>query len=124
LQKIRQEFSDYIESTKLYETREEWKSKLSGFKITELLDNIKTSVEENKEKLIELNKNREGFEIKRFKVEIEKHVKEYICRVQSRAGMVSHIQKRLLTAFPNIKFASREDALKDLRERLLKYKRK
>lgn len=124
LQKLRQEFSDYIESTRLYETKEEWKSKLSGYKINDLLENIKTFFEENKEKLVEANKYREGFELKKYKLEIEKHAKEYLCKFQNRTSMTSHIQKRLLKAFPNIQFMKREDALKDLKERLQKYKMK
>jgi len=124
LQRIKQEFMDYIESTKLYETKEEWKHKLSSYKLPDLFDNIKSFIEDNKEKLIEINKNREGFELKRFGFEIEKNVKEYLCKFQARTNNTSHIQKRLLKAFPNIQFAKREDALKDLRERLQKYKKK
>lgn len=124
LQRIKQEFSDYIESTKLYGTREEWKIKLSNFKISDLLENIKLSIEENKEKLIELNRNREGFEIKKFRADIERHVKDYLCKFHSRTGMTSLVQKRLLKAFPNVRFIKREDALKDLKERLLKYRKK
>ena len=124
LQKIKQEFSDYIESTKLYASKEEWKNKFSNIILSDLLENIKGSFEENKEKLIELNKNREGFEIVKFKREIEKQVKEYLCKFHLRISMTSRIQKRLLTAFPNVKFVKREDVLKDLKERLLKHNRK
>lgn len=124
LQKMKQEFSDYIESTKLYASKEEWKNKFSIIKLSDLLENIKGSFEENKEKLIELNKNREGFEIINFKREIEKQVKEYLCKFHFKISMTSRIQKRLLTAFPNVKFIKRDDVLKDLKERLLKYKRK
>jgi hypothetical protein len=81
-------------------------------------------MEDNKEKLLELNKSREGFELRKLKIEIEKHAKEYLCKLQTRISMTSYIQKRLLKAFPNIKFIKHEEALKDLKERLQKYKRK
>lgn len=122
LQKFKQDFSDYIESTKLFETKEEWKIKLSSYKMNDLLENIKSFFEENKEKLTESNKYIEGFEIKKYKVEIEKHVKEYICKFQTRTSMTSYVQRRLLKAFPNVQFMKREDSLKDLKERLQKYK--
>lgn len=124
LQRLKQEFYDYIESTRLYETKEEWKHRFASYKINDLVENIKTFVEENKEKLIEINLNREGFELKKLRFEIEKQVKDYFNKFQTKTSRTSRIQKRLLKAFPNIQFIKREDALKDLRERLQKYKKK
>jgi cardiolipin synthase len=113
LQKLKQEFTDYIESTKLYETKEELKHKISGYKISELLDNIKMFIDENKERLIEKNKNREGFELKKFRVDIEIHAKEYVSKLQNRISRISLVQKRLLKAFPNIRSSKNEIGVKD-----------
>ncbi len=124
LQRLKQEFSDYIESTRLYETKEEWKHRFASYKINDLVENIKVFFDENKEKLIEINLNREGFEIKKLHFEIEKQVKDYFNKFQTKTSRTSRIQKRLLKAFPNIQFMKREDVLKDLRERLQKYKKK
>lgn len=120
LQRLRQEFSDYIENSRIYETKEELKHKLTGYKISDLLENIKQFMEENSEKLMERNKLKEGFELKRFRLDIEKHVKDYISRLQARVNKTSYIQRRLLKAFPDIRTARPEVELKDITEKLQK----
>lgn len=118
LLKLKQEFADYIESTTLYETKEELKHKLSGYKISELLDNIKLFIEENKERLIEKNINREGFELKKFRLDVEKHVKEYVLKLQNRISKISLVQKRLLKAFPNLSSSKNEVRIADENQRI------
>jgi cardiolipin synthase A/B len=120
LQRLKQEFSDYIENSKIYETKEELKHKLSNYKLTDLLDNLKQFMEENSDKLIERNKLKEGLEFKRFRLDIEKHVKDYIGRLQARVSRTSYIQRRLLKAFPDLKTVRYELELKDLNDRLQK----
>lgn len=124
LHKIRQEFTEYIESTKLYETKEEFKHKLTSYKRSEILDNIKSLIDENIDKLIERNKNREGFEIRLFRLDIEKNMKEYLTKLQTRTNKTSFIQRRLLLAFPNMKSVNRKEELKYLNERLQMRNRK
>lgn len=123
LQKLKRDIIEYLDSTKLYEAKEEWKNKWSFNKLPEFADHIKELIDENKERLIDNNKNREGFEFKAFRLEIENHVKEFAGKYQRKSNKTSFIQKRLLKAFPNMHSVKRDDALKDLREWLQKHRR-
>ncbi|WMJ87940.1 cardiolipin synthase [Anaerocolumna sp. MB42-C2] len=117
LQKLKQDLQDYIENSRIYETKEELKHKLSSYKASELLDNIKLFMEENKEKLVERNISIEGFEFKKLRNDMERYVKDYISRLQARENKTSYIQKRLLKAFPNLHSIRHEMELTNLRER-------
>lgn len=123
LQKLKQDIIEYLDNTKLYEAKEEWKSKWTFNKFPEFADRIKVLIDENKERLIDNNKNREGFEFKSFRLEIENHLKEFAGKYQRKSNTTSFIQKRLLKAFPNMHSIRRDDALKDLREWLQKHRR-
>jgi uncharacterized membrane protein len=123
LQRLRMEIIDYVDSIKIYEAKEEWKNKRNLFKIPDVVEHIKVLIDENKDRLIENNKNREGFELKSFRLEIEKNLKEYVGRFQRKTSKTSFIQKRLLNAFPNMHSVRRDDALKDLRDLLKKHRR-
>ncbi|MGB8455017.1 MAG: cardiolipin synthase [Anaerocolumna sp.] len=120
LQRLKQEFQDYIENNRIYETKEEIKHRLSGYKASELLDSIKLFMEENREKLIERNKTKEGFELGKLRVDIEGHVKDYLSRLQARDSKTSYVQRRLLKAFPNMRSIRHELELTSLKERLHK----
>lgn len=118
LQALKQDFQDYIEKSRIYETKSEIKHKLSVYKTSELLENIRLIMEENKEKLIERNKYREGFEFKKLRSEIEGHVKEYLGRLQAGENQTSYVQRRLLKAFPNMRSIRHELELTSLKERM------
>ncbi len=118
LQKLKQDLQDYIENSRIYETKEELKHKLSSYKASELLDNIKSFMEENKEKLIERNLSREGFEFKKLRYDMERHVKDYINKLQARENKTSYVQRRLLKAFPDLRSIRHELELTNLQERL------
>ncbi len=120
LQRLKQDFQDYIESSRIYETKEELKRRLAGYKAPELLDNIKLFMEDNREKLIERNRNREGFEFKKLRVDIEGYVRDYISRLQAKEDKTSYVQRRLLKAFPNLRSMRHELELTSLKERLHK----
>lgn len=120
LHNMRIEFSNYMVRTNLFESKDDLKNQLFSNKFTELLDNIKKALEENKEKLIENQEKRKSFGWRKFKKDVEKHVKEYTLKFQTQANNTSFVQKRLLKAFPKLDYSKREDVLKELRERLLK----
>lgn len=123
LHNLRVEFSNYMVRTKLYESKEDLKNKLFGYKFTELLDNIKKALEENKDKLIENQEKRKSYHWRKFKKDVEKHVKEYMLKFQTQVNNTSFIQKRLLKAYPKLDYSKREDVLKELRERLQKIRK-
>lgn len=102
LQALKQEFTDYLENSRLYGTKEELIQKLTGYKSSELYDRIKQFMEDNREKLLERNKYIEDFEPKKFLLDMEKNVKEYMARLQTKVNKISYVQRRLLKAFPNL----------------------
>ena len=124
LKHIKVELSNYMLKIKLFESREELKSKLAGYKFTEILENIKKVLEENKEKLIESHRKRKSFRWRKYRKSIEGRVKGYIYQFQERVNNTSFIQRRLLKAFPQLNFAKKEDVLKDLRDKLEKHRKK
>lgn len=104
---IKEEFTDYIERTRIYETKEELKKRLSGYRISEMADKIRQFMDENKEKLLERNHYLEDFDFKSLRQDIEVQAKDYLSRIQSMIGSGNPIQRRLLRAFPDIKVIAR-----------------
>lgn len=105
--RLKDEFNEYIERTRIYETKEEIKKKLTGYKIFELSDRIRKFMDENKEKLLERNHNQVDFDFKSLRQEVEHHIVEYITKIQTMSGTATHIQRRLLAAFPNLQIIRR-----------------
>lgn len=101
--RLKEELTDYIEKTRIYETKEELKKRISGYRITELSDKIRQFIDENKDRLLERNRYLEEFDLKSLRQEIEHHIKDYKTRLQAMAGTASHVQRRLLKAFPDMK---------------------
>lgn len=105
--RLKDEFNEYIERTRIYETKEELKKKLSGYKIFELPDKIRQIMDENKEKLLERNHYQKDFDFKSLRQEVEHHIRDYIARLQTMAGTASRVQRRLLRAFPDLQIVRR-----------------
>lgn len=105
--RLKDEFSDYIENTKIYETKEELKKKLAGYRIFELPDKIRQFMDDNKEKLLERNRNQMDFDFKNLRQEVEHQIREYIVKLQTMSGTASHVQRRLLRAFPDLQIVRR-----------------
>jgi cardiolipin synthase len=120
LQRLKTEFQDYIEKSRIYETKEDLKRRLSVYKPAELLDGIKSFMEDNRDKLIERNTSKEGFEFKKLRQEIEGYVKEYINRLQANESKTSLVQRRLLKAFPDMRSMRHELELTSLKDRFIK----
>ncbi|WP_243456483.1 cardiolipin synthase [Mobilitalea sibirica] len=110
---IRQDILEYVIATRLYETKEDWKDKLSGFKLSGKFNEFKASLEQQKK--IRLSKQSIKH-IKETPPEVEAKLKELFRRYQSLAMKKIHI--RLLKAFPSMRVGRREAALSDLREKL------
>lgn len=105
--RLKDEFSDYIENTRIYETKEELKKKLAGYRIFELPDKIRQFMDDNKEKLLERNRNQMDFDFKNLRQEVEHQIREYITKLQTMSGTASHVQRRLLRAFPDLQIVRR-----------------
>ena len=114
LQNLRQDMTDYLETTKIYETGGDLVEKISALRLQGMFPEVKTHVE-----AILQNAKAGGpniNKIKELKPEIEMKMKEFFGRYQNITMQKSHV--RLLKAFPTMKVRKREVALSDLREKL------
>lgn len=114
LQNLRQDMTEYIESTKIYETGGELIDKLSGLHLLGFFSEVRAHIETRllNTKLSKQSRTR----INELKPEIEAKMVEFFGRYQNIKMMKSHI--RLLRAFPSMRVIRREAALSDLREKL------
>ncbi len=117
LQNLRLDITEYIGTTKIFETGEELIEKFSNLRMLGLFSEIKTSAEvwlRNPKS----SKQKDRIEIKELKHEIEAKMKEFFGRYQNIKMQKAHI--RLLKAFPTMKVGKREAALSDLKEKIIK----
>jgi cardiolipin synthase A/B len=115
LQSLRQDMTEYISTTSIYETGEELLGKFSNTRMLGLFSEMKSSIE------IKFHNGRSPklgshSELKILKPEIESKMKEFFRRYQNISILKAHA--RLLKAFPNMKVGKREAALSDLREKI------
>lgn len=94
LRKIRDEFTEYIQHTHVYEELSEAKERI---KTSELIKSITERTEELLPNLPNINEKLDAFK------------KSYI----ENANKFNYVQKRLINAFPDIKFTELDDELKD-----------
>jgi cardiolipin synthase len=116
LQELRQDMTEYIEATKLYETGGELIEKLSGLRILSVFSEVKAQIEAKIHNTRLSTQSING--LKERKPEIEAKMKEFFSRYQNITMQKSHI--RLLKAFPTMKVKLREAALGDLKDKLMK----
>lgn len=116
LQTLRQDMTEYIESTKLYETGGELMERLSGMHMLALFSEVRTHIES---RLLNGKLNIQSLgRVRELKPEIEAKMVEFFRRYQNIRMLRSHI--RMLTAFPTMKVRRRETALGDLRDKLVR----
>jgi cardiolipin synthase len=115
LQGLRQDITEYIAVSKIYETGEELIGKFTRLRIPGLLAEIRMHFEEwfNNTKSA---KQRNRADLKLLKPEFDEKLREYVKRYQDIRALKGHV--RLLKAFPHMKAVKRESALNDLREKL------
>lgn len=114
---LRQDMLDYITSTKIYETGEELKEKLSNLRMIGMFSEIRSSLD------FKLHNSRvyrqySKLEIKELIPEGEAKIREFFGRYQELRAKRAHI--RLIKAFPSMKVKKQETALSDLREKITK----
>lgn len=123
MQKVRMELEEYIESTRLYEAKEEWKAKLEQRGLAELLDSLKENIGERVEQMSIRREDRDDTDKADFLEEVENRIRKFKEKYQSSMKPKHWIQKRLLKAFPSMKSINRESALKDLKDKMLSKKK-
>lgn len=118
LHKLREEFREYIVSTKIYEAKEELIGRYTESQISDIIEKFKNKIEDNLERI-------ETLELKEKTEEIYERLKLFTNQYQKILGYKNLIHLRILKAFPNFKVMNKEGALKDLKARLhIKIKRK
>lgn len=124
MQKLREEFADYIEKTKFYETRDDIKEYFENSKISELIDTFKEKFEESIERYNLRQEGTKGYNTKTFRKEMEQKWESFITKYQSSSKGKTIIYKRLIDAFPNMKFINREMVFKDIKEKINEKKKR
>lgn len=96
----REEFMEYLEGTKLYETREELRERFEGLSVHTISKRLGTRLENHLEK----------------KEEIEARLHSFVLKYEKRIQPGNHIEKRLLRAFPTMKSTRGEAIIAELRK--------
>ncbi len=104
LAKIRDEITDYLVSTKLYETKEELKGRFGELSIASLSENFKDQLDMRFGQL----PNKE---------ELEQKFKGLLSSYQKSIEFKNIIHKRILKAFPTMKSMRSENILEDIRKK-------
>lgn len=99
--KIRDEFAEYLESTRLFGMKEELRSRFEGMSISNLWDYMKEQLDEK-------------FEMSE---ELEQKVRNFTSRYQNMAELKNIIHKRIVKAFPTMKSTRSERIMDSLRKK-------
>ena len=117
MNELREDMTEYVSMSKLYETGEELRARFADLRMLGIFTEIKSSLEERMSGTLSIMQTGRA-ELKSLKPEAEAKLKEFFRRYQNIQTQKSHI--RLLKAFPSMKVGKREAALSDLREKLNK----
>lgn len=110
LARIRHELMEYIEGTKLYETKEEIKNRLENFSLPAFTEWVKEFLDEKTEKY-----NLVKTESLDTREEMESRIQTLIKKYQNRAELRTFVENRFLKAFPSLKFTKNQSVLKDIK---------
>ncbi|MHB8130295.1 MAG: cardiolipin synthase [Mobilitalea sp.] len=114
---LRQDMTEYIGTTKIFETGEETLKRIANLRMMGVFTEVRASFDTwlHSQKI---NKQNNNLEIMELKPDIETKMKEFFGRYQSIKIQKAYI--RLLKAFPTMKVGKREAALGDLKEKVIK----
>ncbi len=129
MERIREEFTEYLEGTKLYETAEEIKDRLERLSMAGYIEGFRSfKVELNEkydEQLEKFRERKEAYpelfstEVKEIKTELKEEITERINHIlnkyQKRLSGSSFVEKRLLNAFPTLKITRNRAFLEDMK---------
>jgi cardiolipin synthase len=116
LQKLRQDMTDYIETSKVFETGGELIEKLTDLRLLGYFSEVKAHMEFRIRNTNTLKQGKN--KIKERMPEIEAKMVEFFGQYQNIKMLKSHV--RLIKAFPTMKVSKRELALSDFKEKLIK----
>lgn len=111
LTRIRIELMEYIEGTRIYETKEEIKNKLENFSFPAFTEGLKEFLDDKSEK-----HNLVKAESLDTREEMESRIQTLIKKYQNRAELRTFVENRFLKAFPSLKFTKNENVLKDIKD--------
>lgn len=120
LQGLRQDMLEYIGSTKIFETGEDLKDRISTLRIAGIFTEMRNSVDAklHNSRVYKKYNQLEIKELKELLPDIEVKMKEFFRLYQTFKP--KKIQIRLIKAFPDMKVGKREAALGDLKAKLEK----
>ncbi|MFW5651751.1 MAG: putative ABC transporter permease [Acetivibrio ethanolgignens] len=101
LSNFREEFMEYLEGTRLYETKEELRERFESLSVHAIGESMRARMENHLEK----------------KEEIEARLHSFMQKYEKRAELGNIIEKRLLRAFPTMKSTRSEAIITELRKR-------
>lgn len=101
LTRYREEFMEYLESTRLYETKEELMERMEGLSIWNLKESLKDKIEGQQER----------------REEIEEKLRGLLDVYEKKTQLFSIIEKRLIKAFPTMKSTRNANIITELRKR-------
>lgn len=113
---LREDMTEYIEGTRIYETGGELVERISELHLLGIFSEVKNRMEGWVHNPVLSIQNK--INIKEKKPEIETKMIEFFGRYQNIRAARAHV--RLLRAFPTMKVGKREAALGDLKEKLMK----
>lgn len=118
MERIRDELTEYLEGTKLYETKEELKIRFEKFSLVAYAEGLKEHFDEYMGKSSELQKA----ELEENREEMESRIQSFVKKYTSRAEIGSFVENRFIKAFPTMKLSKNETFLKDIKK-LKKHKK-
>lgn len=101
LSNYREEFMEYLEGTRLYETKEELRERIGSLSAHAIGEHMRVRMENQIEK----------------KEEIEARLHSFLQKYEKRAEVGNIVEKRLLRAFPTMKSTRSEAVITELRKR-------
>ena len=117
MERIRDELTEYLEGTKLYETKEEIKTRFENFSLVAYAEGLKEHLDEYMRRSDE-NKEESG----KRREEMESRIQSILKKYRSRAELGSFVENRFIKAFPTMKLTKNESFLKDIKN-LKKHKK-
>lgn len=129
LEHIREEFTEYLEGTRLYETKEDIRIQLERLSLSGYAEGFRSFRDELDEKYDDLverfRERKESYpefvsaEMKEFKEEFKEEITErmnhILSKYQNRLSGSSFVEKRLLKAFPTMKITRDTAFLEDMK---------
>lgn len=126
MKKIKKDMAEYLEGTRWYAVKEEWKSRLEHSTFLEWMEQIKEVYTEKKEGSLSNSHRLEEEQEENLDLteETEQRLRGYWDKYQKHIKSKNYVKRRLLRAFPNMKAKNRESEFKELKDKILEKRKK